>query len=744
MTSIVPSAATTSGGTLAGRRLSSSDAAGGVGPEAAAMVADPGGSEFQGGDGDDQFTGGPGPDIFRGGGGSDTLVGNGNDDQLYGEAGDDTLDGGDGDDLLDGGTGQDSMTGGAGDDTYWVDFSLEPVIEAENGGIDTVKVRLSYALGPNVENLILYDPEEGPVDSDTVYATGNGLDNDIIGNSADNSIDGGAGADRMEGGLGNDRYFVDNVGDVVVETLANGETDYLETTISFALTDSQQIENMYLRGSAAINGTGNFLDNRIEGNGAANRLDGGAGADALVGRAGDDTYIVDNLGDRIFEAVNEGFDTVYSSVNFTLAGQDIERLVLTGPVGLTGTGNSLANRITGSSGDDALYGMAGNDRLDGGAGADRLSGGDGDDVYFVDNAGDRALEASATGGMDTVYSSVSYTLAYQQIERLFLTGPQAIDATGNSLANTLVGNGNNNLLDGGTGADVMNGGAGNDTYIVDNAGDTVIEAAGGGSDTVRSSVTFYISNAYEIETLVLTGTAAINGYGNNLDNRIYGNSGNNVLNGRAGADIMSGGGGNDTYWVDNAGDRVVEGSGGGTDTINSSVSFNLAGIHVETLILTGSAALTGTGNSLANRIVGNTGTDTLLGLGGDDVLEGRGNFYGGAGDDTLISLSDHDLFYFDTALNPATNVDTIENFDTVGFDQIQLSRAIFTQVDAGVLAEDAFHTGTAAADAEDRIVYDSATGRIWYDADGTGGAAAILFAQVDAGTPLTNIHFFGY
>ena len=234
-------------------------------------------------------------------------------------------------------------------------------------------------------------------------------------------------------------------------------------------------------------------------------------------------------------------------------------------------------------------------------------------------------------------------------------------------------------------------------------------------------------------------------WGTSLENRIYGNDGNNQIDGRGGADFMNGGAGNDVYHVDHVGDRVVEAAGGGTDEIRSSVSFDLAGIHVETLRISSSDIVTGTGNSLANTIhVGGAAGSVARGLGGDDWLQGN-HLYGGTGNDILYSVgSNTDRFFFDTALNAATNVDTIRGFDTVGYDRFELSRAIFAAIDAGTLSEDAFHEGTAAADAEDRILYDIQTGEVFYDADGSGAGAAILFARVDPGVQLDYFHFFAY
>ncbi len=281
------------------------------------------------------------------------------------------------------------------------------------------------------------------------------------------------------------------------------------------------------------------------------------------------------------------------------------------------TGNDT---ISGLGGDDTIFADAGNDVIDGGTGADAMTGGAGNDTYYVDNAGDATIEAS-NGGTDQAFSTVSYSLSGQAVEKLTLTGSGNTNATGNSLANTLTGNSGNNVLNGRTGADAMAGGAGNDTYYVDNAGDTVTEANGGGTDQVFSTVSYSLSGQY-VEKLTLTGSAAINAAGNSLANTLTGNSGNNVLNGATGADAMTGGAGNDTYYVDNAGDKAIEANNAGTDQVFSTVSFSLAGQYVENLTLTGSGNTNATGNSLANSLTGNAGNNVLNGGTGADAMAG--------------------------------------------------------------------------------------------------------------------------
>jgi Ca2+-binding RTX toxin-like protein len=246
---------------------------------------------------------------------------------------------------------------------------------------------------------------------------------------------------------------------------------------------------------------------------------------------------------------------------------------------------------------------------------------------------------------------------------------------GNSGANTLNGgDGNDSLtggagddiLVGGTGSDIMRGGTGNDTYYVNNAGDITTETSTLATeiDKVFSTVTRTLGA--NLENLTLTGTAAINGIGNALNNTLVGNSGANTLNGGdgndsltggagddillggAGVDTMVGGTGNDTYYVGNALDVVAELVGQGTDTIVSSVTCTLSG-NVEDLTLTGTAAIDGTGNALSNTLAGNSGANTLD---------------GGLGADTMAGGTGNDTYYVDNALDVVTEL-AVQGMDTI-------------------------------------------------------------------------------
>ena len=198
-------------------------------------------------------------------------------------------------------------------------------------------------------------------------------------------------------------------------------------------------------------------------------------------------------------------------------------------------------------------------------------------------------------------------------------------------------------------------------------------------------------------------------------------------------DVLEGGTGNDTYVVHSSNDAIIEQVGGGIDTVRSDVSYVLSS-NVENLTLTGLGAINGTGNAAANTIVGNASSNVLSGAGGKDVLNG------GAGNDVLNGGAGADRFIFDSALNGSNNVDRLADFSAVD-DTIALDRTIFTQLATGTLAGSRFFAGAAAHDADDRIIYDSATGNIYYDADGNGAGAQILFAQLTPGTALTSSDF---
>ncbi|MFN0194173.1 MAG: calcium-binding protein, partial [Aestuariivirga sp.] len=290
----------------------------------------------------------------------------------------------------------------------------------------------------------------------------------------------------------------------------------------------------------------------------------------------------------------------------------------------------------------------------------------------------------------------------------------------------LYGEDSDDRIDGGTGADTMIGGIGNDYYFVDNANDDVQEFFNEGIDTIRSSVSYQLGS--DEDKLYITGAAA-NGIGNSLSNFIFGNANANVLDGLGGADRLYGLQGDDQYVVDSAGDLVFEtiagASGGLNDQVFSAVNHTLSN-NVEKLTLIGGGNINGTGNSLINAIGGN---------GGNNFIDGK------AGSDTLTGNGGSDQFLFTTTLNATTNTDTITDFDPAN-DFLRLDDAIFAQIAPGFLAATAFELGSVADTAGDRIVYNPATGDVFYDRDGVGGAAQVKFANVGAGTALTQADIF--
>ncbi|MER8955798.1 calcium-binding protein, partial [Mesorhizobium sp. M0833] len=378
---------------------------------------------------------------------------------------------------------------------------------------------------------------------------------------------------------------------------------------------------------------------------------------------------------------------------------------------------------------DILYGTSGDDVFHG-AGGHTMIGYGGNDTYYVDDIRDKEIEA-AGGGTDKAFASVSHALAAgSEIELLATNSPSgttAINLTGNAFAQNIQGNAGANVINGGGGADKVAGYAGNDTYYVDNAGDRVFEAAGGGSDRVLASVSYaLLHSAGPVELLATTnpsGTGAINLVGNEFAQTIQGNAGDNIISGRGGADTLTGYGGNDNYYVDNAGDRVMEAVGGGSDKVLASVSYALAaGSYIERLATTnasGTSAINLTGNEIGQTIQGNAGANVINGARGADILTGNGG---------------NDAFVFNSALG-AGNIDRITDFNKLQ-DKIQLDDAVFAGLKLGGLSSDAFFAGAAAHDSSDHIIYNNSTGALSFDSDGIGGAAQIQFATLSPGLSL--------
>ncbi len=384
---------------------------------------------------------------------------------------------------------------------------------------------------------------------------------------------------------------------------------------------------------------GNGGNDVLVGLGGNDILDGGAGIDTMSGGLGNDTYNVDDALDVINENVNEGIDTVMTSLEeFTIA-DNFENLTYTGDAGtsFTGTGNAADNIILGGGAADTLIGLEGNDTLDGGLGIDTAIGGLGDDIYIVRETSDVVTEAAGEGTDEVRALANAYTLS-ANVENLDYIGTGNFNGTGNAEANNISGGDGNDTLSGGGGAagdgvaDTLSGGLGDDTYDVDAVGEEVIvENAGEGSDTIRTSLnSFALTNGVSIENLRFDGVGNFAGTGNDVENIITGNGGDDVLDGGLGIDTLIGGVGNDTYRVDNSGDVVTENAASGNDTVESTANaYTLSG-NIETLNFTGTGDFAGTGNAQANTIRGGAGNDVLDGAGGVDTM------IGGLGNDSYV------------------------------------------------------------------------------------------------------------
>ena len=531
----------------------------------------------------------------------DYVLGTANSETLTGTPFDDELVGLAGNDVLNGGLGADLMAGGTGNDTYMVDDLGDVIVEASGAGTDTVQTTLAArTLADNLENLTFAGTGD-------FAGTGNALANTITGGNGNDTLDGGLGSDRLVGGLGNDVYIVSQSGDVVVEASAQG-TDLVRTTLaSYSL--ATNVENLEFLGTGDFRGTGNIINNSITGGAGNDLLDGGSGGnDTLTGLDGNDT-------------------------------------------------------LRGQSGDDILDGGLGDDLLDGGTGGDRMTGGSGDDTYVVSSSLDVVTELGGEG-LDTVRTTLSsYTLG-DELENLTYTGTGTFSGTGNALANRLQGSSGTDTLNGGAGVDVMIGGRGSDTYVVDEALDAVVEAAGEGTDTVRTTLSTYelIDN---VENLTFIGSGPFIGKGNLAANTITGGASDDTLDGGAGADRLVGGAGNDVYYIDDARDVIIEntGSTAGIDVARVTASSYTLGANVEQLRFIGTGDFSGVGNSLNNTITGGDGNDTLNGGTGSDRL------VGGLGDDTYVVGSSTDTVVeeagagIDTVLSTSTSFTLASNVE---------------------------------------------------------------------------------
>lgn len=582
-----------------------------------------------------------------------------------------------GDDTLNGYDGNDLLEGGEGKDRL-------------DGGAGSDTVGYSDAAAGVAASLFDATANRGAAQGDTYVSienlAGSRFADELVGNSGDNILEGGEGEDRLKGNLGEDTASYEHAAAAVVASLADPSLNRGD-----AAGDTYDgVEN--LRGSAYGDTLGGDSGNNIlEGGGGADILDGGAGQDT-VSYAHATTGVVANLSN--------------TSQNGGEASGDSYRGI---------------ENLRGSALDDTLTGDNSDNELDGGTGKDVLSGGGGNDTFVLGAEDDRVNDSA---GVDTITSTISRSLlSYASIENLTLLGSNAISGKGNALANVITGNDAANILDGDAGLDRLIGGQGNDTYVLGTEYDSVVDS--GGIDTITSLITRNLTNYASIENLILLGSGPAGAIGNGLNNILTGNAGNNRLDGGAGRDILIGGAGNDVYVLLAEFDTVTDSAG--IDTIESSVTRNLASYRgIENLTLKGMGSVDGFGNEANNVLLGNTGANKLNGLFGNDILTG------GAG---------RDSFLFSTAFRPQ-NVDTITDF-SVKDDTILISSSLLSGMRAGALAASAFTSNLlgVATRATDRFIYESDTGKLFYDANGNAAGGAVQFATLSKNLALTALDF---
>ena len=371
--------------------------------------------------------------------------------------------------------GANTLIGLGGDDLYYVRDTSDVVIEAANGGNDTVGATVDYAL-PENHNIEL------------LSMLGSGLTG--TGSSGADTLHSNGGPNTLVGLGGDDHYYVNNPADEVIE-VASGGYDIVSATVDYTL--PAEVEALYLLGSD-LTGTGS--DN-------ADSLLSSGGPNTLVGLGGDDLYYANNAADEVIEAANGGNDTVGATVDYALPeNHNIELLSMLGS-GLTGTGSSGADTLHSNGGPNTLVGLGG------------------DDHYYVNNPADEVIEV-ASGGYDIVSATVDYTLP-AEVEALYLLGSD-LTGTGSDNADSLLSSGGPNTLV---------GLGGDDLYYANNAADEVIEAANGGYDTVVATVDYTLPA--NVEAMYMVGSD-LTGTGSDNADSLFSNGGPNTLVGLGGDD----------------------------------------------------------------------------------------------------------------------------------------------------------------------------------------------------------------
>jgi Ca2+-binding RTX toxin-like protein len=431
-------------------------------------------------------------------------------------------------------------------------------------------------------------------------------------------------------------------------------------------------------------------------------------------------------------------------------------------IALGGTGNDT---LTGGSGNDTLYGQDGDDILTAGGGLNSLLGGLGDDIYFSDSLSNTLFE-QANEGYDTVYTRSNALILGPNVEKLLFIGTGDFVGIGNDQDNWLQGGSGNDYLVGFDGNDflygaggygnTLQGGKGDDTYVVESPGDSLVEFANEGHDTVVVLLASF-TLAQNFEDLRHVGTSAFTGTGNELDNVIWGTIGNDHLIGLGGNDTLNDGGdginlleggmGDDRYIVASSADTIVELASQGHDTVETSLATYALPDNVEDLTTT-SNNKSFTGNELDNviRLLGGSngsvdgrgGNDTLLGGAGNDVLSGaNGNdtLNGGLGSDELGGGSGADRFVFTATTGPG---DLLHDFNRAEGDKIDVAQILNA---LGPIGDDPFGNGVLTIQP---MAFGGGTAtQVLLDLDGSAGpgSATTLFLALGGGAVVNQSDF---
>ncbi|QAU35559.1 pre-peptidase C-terminal domain-containing protein [Janthinobacterium sp. 17J80-10] len=697
-----------------------------------------------GGAGDDTLSGDAAGNRIAGGAGADSLAGLDGNDVLQGDAGNDSVAGGNGNDYLTGGAGIDTLNGGAGTDVA----DYRDVVAAINVNLGTGITANDGEGGTDI--LIAIENIIGGAGNDTLTGDAlanrlegrNGNDN-LVGGDGSDTLVGGAGFDTLNGGLGTD--FADYTA-LAVAVNVNLATGIASADGSGATDTLIGIDNI-------LGGTGN---DTLTGDANGNRLEGRNGNDSLVGGAGNDTFLGGNGADTMDGGIGTDFldySTATAAVTANLATGTTSNdgtgaidtftgmeYLIGGSAGDFLTGDAANNRIEGRNGNDSLVGADGSDTLTGDAGNDTLDGGNAADT-LIGGAGADVMDGGA--GVDVL----DYRLQTGGVNANLLTGTASNDGSGSidTLANfenmiggtgsdTLTGDAGNNRIEGLSGNDNIDGGDGADTLIGGLGADTI--NGGNGVDMLD-----YTSTGTSVTVNLLAGTASdgsgtdtvlnvenING-GSGADTLI-GDAGNNRIDGSFGSDSLSGGDGNDTL-IGGTGFDTLNG-GNGIDLVDYTAMTGAVTVNLGTGTASDS---TGGTDTLLNveYVNGGSAGDTLIGNAANNRIEGRnGNdtITGAAGSDTLIGGAGNDVFRFVTT---ADGSDTLSDF-TSGTDTIQVVAGNFglTAGAAVTLLSGASTPTVSGAGAE--FLYNTTSGALFFDRDGTGSTYAATQIATLAGS----------